>query len=62
MRHFAVALLVVAHVEVGCGSGSSHAPAVGDPVPQIGNVLVTSSGELPAERQQRSRSSAVPSC
>lgn len=37
----------------GCGSERSHAPPVGQPVPQVGTVAVTLSAELPADRQER---------
>jgi hypothetical protein len=46
------ALGVVAFVW-GCSSGPAHVPPVGEPVPQVGNVAVTVSNALPADRQAR---------
>ena len=48
-----VAIVLLAMVAAAGCSGPSHAPASGEPVPQVGSVLVTMANELPAERQAR---------
>lgn len=53
MRRLALALLLAALVTPGCSSGPSHPAPAGDPVPQVGSVVVTMSGELPKERQEQ---------